>query len=135
MHLSRIKKTENKLLTYPSSRLGSGIFISHRCLLCSLFFGGVHCMACGILVPQPGIEPVPPAVEAQSLKHWTTREVPRVSLLNCISYLPYKVWYLSAPRSSNFVSYVHVYEQYIAWFHCHPHFIFVDSCINSSEIS
>ena len=28
------------------------------------------------LVPQPGIEPVPPAVEARSLNRWTTREVP-----------------------------------------------------------
>ena len=27
-------------------------------------------MACGILVPQPGIEPVSPAVEAQSPNHW-----------------------------------------------------------------
>ena len=35
------------------------------------------CMACGVLVPQLGIEPEPPAVEAQSLNHWTTREVPR----------------------------------------------------------
>ena len=32
--------------------------------------------ACGILVPRPGIEPVPPAVEARSLNHWTAREVP-----------------------------------------------------------
>ena len=32
--------------------------------------------ACGILVPQPGVEPVPLAVETQSPKHWTTREVP-----------------------------------------------------------
>ena len=32
-------------------------------------------MACGILVPQAGIEPVTPVVEAQSLNHWTTREV------------------------------------------------------------
>ena len=31
-------------------------------------------MACGALVPRPGIEPVPPAVEAQSPNHWTTRE-------------------------------------------------------------
>ena len=31
--------------------------------------------ACRILVPQPGIEPKPPAVEAQSLNHWTSREV------------------------------------------------------------
>ena len=33
-------------------------------------------MACGILVPEPGIESVPPAVEAQSLNHWTATEVP-----------------------------------------------------------
>ena len=31
--------------------------------------------ACGIVVPWPGVEPVPPAVELQSLNHWTTREV------------------------------------------------------------
>ena len=35
-----------------------------------------HLAACGILVPQPGIKPVLPAVEAQSLNHWTAREVP-----------------------------------------------------------
>ena len=34
-----------------------------------------HHEACGILVPQPGVEPMPPAVEAWSLSHWTTREV------------------------------------------------------------
>ena len=39
-----------------------------------LFF---WCVACGILVPQPEIEPTPPAVEAQSLTHWTTRKVPK----------------------------------------------------------
>ena len=33
---------------------------------------------CGTLVPRPGIESVPPAVEAWSLNHWTTREVPRM---------------------------------------------------------
>ena len=35
-------------------------------------------MACGILVPWSGIEPVPPAMKAQSLDHWATREVPWV---------------------------------------------------------
>ena len=30
---------------------------------------------CRILVPRPGIEPMSPAMEAQSLKCWTTREV------------------------------------------------------------
>ena len=32
-------------------------------------------VAYGILVPRPGIEPSPPAVEAQSPNHWTAREV------------------------------------------------------------
>ena len=30
----------------------------------------------GILVPGPGIEPTPPAMEARSLNHWIAREVP-----------------------------------------------------------
>ena len=38
--------------------------------------------ACGILVPQPGIEPTPPEVEARSPNHWTTREVSPLYLLN-----------------------------------------------------
>ena len=41
----------------------------------SFFFFG-HTAVCGILVPGPGIKPMPTAVEAQSLNHWTTREVP-----------------------------------------------------------
>ena len=32
-------------------------------------------VACGILVPQPGIKPTLPALEAQSLNHWTARKV------------------------------------------------------------
>ena len=35
----------------------------------------LHCTACGILVPQPGMEPTPPALEGQSLNYWTTGEV------------------------------------------------------------
>ena len=38
----------------------------------SLCFG---CTAFGIVVSQLGIKPVPPAVEAWSLNHWTTREL------------------------------------------------------------
>ena len=30
------------------------------------------------LVLQPGIEPGPPALEAQSVNHWTTRETPKL---------------------------------------------------------
>ena len=49
-------------------------------LLTSSFF---YCLAmpCGLLVPRPGIEPTPPALEAQSLNQWTAREVPDQSLL------------------------------------------------------
>ena len=39
-------------------------------------------VACRILVPPPGIKPAPtpPAVEVQSLNHWTAREVPVLDL-------------------------------------------------------
>ena len=42
--------------------------------------------ACGILVPQPGIKPMPPAVEAWSRNHWTTGEVPNaiICLFVCL---------------------------------------------------
>ena len=40
----------------------------------NLFFWP-HYVACWILVPQPGIEPVLPAVEAWSPNHWTASEV------------------------------------------------------------
>ena len=36
---------------------------------------------CVTSVSQPGIEPVPPALEAQSLNHWTTGEVPRQQIV------------------------------------------------------
>ena len=38
-------------------------------------------MACRILVPLPGFEPVPPAVDAWSPNHWTTREFPIITVL------------------------------------------------------
>ena len=36
------------------------------------YFLTMHCLACGMLVPQPGMEAVLPALKAQSLSHWTT---------------------------------------------------------------
>ena len=53
-----------------SSRAGS------VCVLSFFFFFWPSLVACGILVPRPGIKPVPPAVEVWSLHHWTSREVP-----------------------------------------------------------
>ena len=39
------------------------------------------CVACRILVPQPGLEPIPHAMGVQSLNHWIARE---------LSHLPFK---------------------------------------------
>ena len=44
-----------------------------------MFFGRV---ACGILVPQPGIEPTPSAVKVQSPNHWTAKEFPNLQYVN-----------------------------------------------------
>ena len=48
----------------------------------SVFFFFFCHEICGILVPQPGIETVPLAVEAQSPNHWSAREFPGQSF-NC----------------------------------------------------
>ena len=46
------------------------------------FFFWPRRATCSIPVPRPGKEPAPPTLEARSLNHWTTREVPRDSILN-----------------------------------------------------
>ena len=43
----------------------------------SFFSFQLYHVACKILVPRLGIEPVAPAVGDQSLKHWATREALR----------------------------------------------------------
>ena len=47
---------------------------------------GVRTLSCGMrdLVPQPGVEPGPPALGAQSLTYWTTPEVPVVTFYSLI---------------------------------------------------
>ena len=42
-------------------------------------------VACGILVPWPGIEPRLSAVEIQSPSHWTAREFPQIYISNSLS--------------------------------------------------
>ena len=49
--------------------------------------------ACGILIPRPGIEPMPPAVEVHSPNHWTAMEVPYsifliIGLLSSLGFSP-----------------------------------------------
>ena len=40
------------------------------------YFIFIEYAACGISVPQPGVEPMSPPLGAQSPNHWTTGEVP-----------------------------------------------------------
>ena len=42
------------------------------------FFLWLLCVACGILVLPPGIEPEPLVSERHGLNHWTAREVPQI---------------------------------------------------------
>ena len=42
-----------------------------------MFLEGACLEVCGILDPRLGIKPMLPTVKAQSLNHWTAREVPR----------------------------------------------------------
>ena len=43
-------------------------------------------VALRISVPQPGTEPMPPAMEAQSPNHWTTKEFPKQWFLLYVSF-------------------------------------------------
>ena len=51
----------------------------------NFFIFWLHCAACGILVPHPGMEPVPPAAETWDPDHWTTREVPNRVILRALN--------------------------------------------------
>ena len=50
-------------------------YISIKIFLFYLFIFWRHHTTCGILVSQPGFEPVPPQLGGQSLDHWIAREV------------------------------------------------------------
>ena len=58
------------------------IFIYLPILLHQVLVVGLQTLSCSlwILVPCPGIEPRPPALEEQSLNHWTTKEVRGLSV-------------------------------------------------------
>ena len=61
----------------PQNRALTWLLLSFKIF----FFFGLRRAAYNILVPQPGIEPIPLALRVQSLNHWTTREVPIISNL------------------------------------------------------
>ena len=70
---------EGKPFSYPLKLTGFPILRNvYLCLFKKKIFLGGHVWACGILASQPGTELVTPALgaQSQSLKRWTTREVP-----------------------------------------------------------
>ena len=54
-----------------------------------IFFWGAYCVVCRILAPQPGIKPMPSAVEVWGLNHWTTRELPQIVIYGDIVHSVY----------------------------------------------
>ena len=76
-----------------------------------LFFGvffWLHGAARKILVPPPGTEPVPSAVEAWSINHWTAREVPEGVFFFLKTWQNYRMATLCWPFPHLFLSYLFV---------------------------
>ena len=67
-------KPETAKQTHKKSHEYDKICLDVVTLWFLFFFFWLCCMACGILVPQPGIKPRPTAVKALSLNHWTAKE-------------------------------------------------------------
>ena len=94
-------------ITVPNSSLKQEIF-------CLFVLGGcfghiVWPVGILLIVHQPGIEPVPPAVEVQSLNCWTTREVPKSKqfLKQIIDYFLHHPCFLFPPDRTQKVDSIH----------------------------
>ena len=66
-------------------------------------------VACGMSVPWPGIEPMPPPLDVQSLNHWASREVPlkltfKMGLdLNIFLYFHMKLFFWNLLKKAEFI--------------------------------
>ena len=47
-----------------------------------VYFFWPCCVACGIFIPWPGVEPTRPTTATQSPNHWTAREVPENAIIS-----------------------------------------------------
>lgn len=64
------------MLALQSPTIKYFLFIYFFTCLFGLF--GLTMVTCGILISQPGMELMPPALEAQSLKHWAAQKALQV---------------------------------------------------------
>ena len=74
VHFTLDSQSSNSVLSSQMFCKRSLLFV-YVSMQCFFFFLKPCHKACGILVPPPGIKPVPRAVESQSLSPWTAREV------------------------------------------------------------
>ena len=81
LQYSGLENSKNCIVVGLQSQTQLSDFHFTWCLNSFSFFWPCHA-ACGILVSQSGIELLSPALEAQRLNHWTTKEVPRSQFLN-----------------------------------------------------
>ena len=80
----------------PRTVLSTSHALSHLTPSKLLGFFGLHHRACGILIPQPGIKPMPSTGKVQSPNHWTARKFPS-KLLLC-SFYKWGNWYFKAKQ-------------------------------------
>ena len=90
-------------------------------VLVFVFVFCLHRIACGILFPWPGMEPIPPAVEAWRPNHWTAREFPPLLLWYCFLFLP--SFSFSQPICDfSLINWIHLYLEwfwYVRTNYCH----------------
>ena len=90
--LKRLSSSSNRLYMFSGSQILAHSYNSPRWLMLSLsstfyLFLFIYLAALGLccgmwdLIPQPGIEPRPPALAVWSLSHWISREVPSIYIL------------------------------------------------------
>ena len=98
---SKLHLLHCRQILYHLSHQGSPLFFTGSCKLCTIPVRGGEVAACGILVPLPGIEPGPPALEAWSLIRQTTREVPCLKMFlrfeSLLCGMSEQIWMVSAP--------------------------------------
>ena len=72
---------------------------------------------CGMLVPQPGMEPMPLTGEAQSPNPWTTTEFPVVSILvqQCMYAWFLFLWYLNQEWICLVIGYIFFKLHVLIW--------------------
>lgn len=90
---------ENDLEQNSGNGCNNAVNVLHTTEL-HIFSFWLYCMACGISAPQTGIEPVLPTVEAWSLNHWMTREVPGQCFIHK-DFNRYCCWWYYYYKASN----------------------------------